>query len=500
MTDISGKMPGQDTGPDNTQDSVESGFPRDYNIEGGDENNSISLPSATIAEIENYLNTLTDDDVSADKLERIKEWLVTLSDGVETSITNDVFHDALNNEGRPFSNDVSYRGKSLNPASLSVSKTDRTATTAMDRILEKTVGRKPYTFAAWHSGIHITIAMPTESEIIELHRTLADAKINIGRSTHGLVFSNMEVIIANELMSFIESKVISTTLAPGHRLVDVILSTDLQLMAWGLVASIYSNGFSHSRSCMSPVSKGCNATFTGKINPKRMLVTDRSRLTDVQLAHMADTTPGSKTLESVLEYQAAMKTGSKSEVTIEAPLGDINIKLKIPTMREYIARGMHWVNSIENIVTETHSNSDTTGVTDGDDETISANKVEAIATQHLRATAMCQYTHWVEEISISDEKVTDPDQIREMLAMYSAYNNLSDSFINSVSKYISEQTISMPAMSAFECPECGHLHSDDPDKDSDRHNIIALNAVAIFFILTVMESYRIYNSNNTATL
>ncbi len=322
----------------------------------------------------------------------------------------------------------------------------------------------------FHSGLWVSIKAPIEGDLIDFLRRLSQEKINLGRSTSGAIFSNLNVVVAEFYRNFIAEHVVETSYYNIDKVFSRILAPDLDHLVWGLACAVYPNGFDYARSVISP-DDGQKKIIRDKINLSKIQWTDRHALSESQLNHMGNRANGSMSEASVTRYQEELFLRTNRNAVIEAENGTkIDIDLKIPTLDEYIEIGNEWLNSIIKMVDSTLGMNGT--VDNGE-------RAKAINEQGM-ASYLQMYSHWIEKIGVENEEVVEKETIGKILAAIGSNEQIRRSIVKEVTRFIDDSVVSLIALPALTDTEAAKLPAFP--------HLVPINVLHIFFILLVQKA------------
>jgi len=228
----------------------------------------------------------------------------------------------------------------------------------------------------------------------------------------------------------------------------------------------------------------CNHVAQERLNLFKIQWTNSRGLTAWQNSHMAAArASNSKKLVDIEKYQSEMLDTQPRTVVIKGSNRDITTRLKVPNVEQYIQAGHSWIGGIAQFVNSA------LGVDTNNDER------NNYITLHSQATAMRQFSHWVESISMdfSEEGPTiirDQSSLEEVIGSMSSDDNIRNNFIEEVTKYINDSAISVVGIPVYDCPACGSEQKPEvvyPKATS----IIPLDMYQTFFALFAQRLARI---------
>lgn len=387
------------------------------------------------------------------------------------------FEDIDQREGSDWNQQVSYNGGNIGVAVPKVTSKDGVlagdqAVAAFEQKMD--IGR-PVHVPLWHTGIWLTLSPPDMGQLITLEETMAKSKVELGRDTHGMVYSNTSVYTTSHLMDLVFDCVKGGSLKDlsADNLRRVIKSTDIPILIWGLANTIYPNGYRYARPCTS--SNDCNHVVQAVLDFGKIFWTDNSALSEAQRKHMSDR-KGKFTPEQIKAYQDAHSRGTERTIPISESKG-INFVFSVPTIAEYEKTGQRWVDEIVNMTTGSLSDSE------------SIRRRNESINRKAKATNIAQYSHWVKEIQLGDDLVEERESVEAIIRSYSKKEGADAYFFKEIYKYINDATISFIAIPKYKCPMC------QGEQEQDVHNVehphlLALDAMSAFFTLLGQSLYQ----------
>lgn len=439
------------------------------------EDDKLCLPSNFDAETVKTLQNLPNVDILSSAQGR--QWTETVNQGLNNSTFDSQFIPTLEEEEADFGQSVDFNGQPLDGRQVRFKQTEgqslkgeRAALRMMKHRGIGTIFQAPL----WHTGIWLTLKAPSENELIELNRIITSDKIEMGRHTYGLAFSNIMSYTTDRLVDFALDHLYDTSLKtsdiPEGGLKSLINSQDYPALLWGLVCTMYPKGFQFSRACTSNPEK-CTHITNEILNLSKISWVNRSALTDWQKTHMSSRSSNSRDIASVRRYQEELKKIQKRLVKFsEGTDSEFSATLKTPTLTEFIDAGHRWIGDTVSYVEETL----------GRDATDKERNI--FITRHSQATAMRQYIHWVDNIEFAGNIIDDRETIEETLNVLSADNDARAVFMEEIVKYIHTSTINVIGIPVYDCPKCGGTQASDVTLPAFK-NIIPLDVNQLFFAL-----------------
>jgi hypothetical protein len=323
----------------------------------------------------------------------------------------------------------------------------------------------------FHSGFWITLAAPSESALIELFRRISDDKVALGRQSIGLVFSNEQSYLSSWLIDFCLEHMRETSLkTEDHSVIRSLMKAqDQQILLWALACLIWPRGFNYGRALTTKEGIQNTDTVTARINVAKLLWVDNNFMTANQKKHMARRTRGSVTEEQVQEYQ---KEFSLSEGRLMKINDQLSLRLKQPTLSEYVEDGELWISNIVRMVDTTF-----TQATPGDDE---RNRMIDL---HAKAARLRKYGSWIKAIVFTDPAGAtsvdndEPAVLEGTLEMLSALPE-AEQIEKAIGAFIDDTTMALIAI-----PETSGRDTGIPRYP----HLIPLDVVNTFFTLLAQK-------------
>lgn len=409
--------------------------------------------------------------------DKTQQWVEALMSSREAVPPGDESVDTLHRENADWCQDITSEVGSLS-AGYPKHKfsPDREYTGESARMLFRSSMKLGTIFKVplWHSGFWMSVRTPSEGSLLELLRVISADKISLGRATYGLLYSNSMVYTHRRLLDFIIEHTYETSLAVKTMddLRGLIRLPDLAILIWAMACATWPHGFRYRRPCIADPEK-CHHVVEEKVNLSRLLWTDKSLLSPRQIKHMSERQRGKTTVESLENYQADFINGQNRAVEI---VPGMTIEFKIPFAQEYIDSGLRWVDTIE----------DTYGRALTLDETTR----DAYLLDQARTTEMRQYGHCVARISLENgASFTDQKTIESLLNDASSRDDIRNSFLEEIRKFLDFSLVSVVAVPTFDCPNC---HGSQVAATSPfSQELIPLDVYQTFFTLLVQRQAKI---------
>lgn len=416
-------------------------------------------------------NTLTDRRPNLNTYENhgATSWVTAISEGRKNLVRGGVFTSSLENEdsdwrqGIPGEQGVIYsrRPRLQDPAGGVL--TGEHAAMRMSAVmgLGATISTPAYASGFWSS-----FKAPSAEGLLELDRRIAHMKVAVGRATNGMAFSNTSVYTSVAVINFAIQHIYEANIQNFNpdTIKRNLLVTDLNAWLIAFANTMYPNGHPYSRPCMSP-DNSCTHVETGHLSLAKLTWVDTKALSPANIKVLSRHST-KLTEDQLKEYRNNLVRGGNLLVDLEE---NLQVMLKVPTVAEWEESGTRWVMDMERMVVDAFGESLET-----------AARNQAIQ-QYSRATALRQYSHWVDHFIIAGVATdSESDTIDRVLSGMTADQSLHDKFLAAVGKYIDSTAVSVVAIPSYECPKCKTMQ-EDPEGFHPR--LIPLDVTRIFFTL-----------------
>ncbi len=414
-----------------------------------------------------------------------RKWVNTVSKSLVMSPSHDMFKASLDRKDSKYHQGVEYNGSMLagaRPRHKALENSNIKGEAATLRVMTHLGLGSLFQVPLWHSGFWITFKPPTESELIEFNRLIHADKINFGRYTYGLAYSNILSYTVDRLINYALSHVFDTTVNVDEisisQLRDHISVNDIPSLLWGFICTVYPNGFQYRRACTDDPEK-CLHIVEEKLNLPKLLWVDTTSLTDWQKTHMSDRSPKKKDKASILRYQDELKSQSKKRVSIGEEDKGLYFNLKTPSITQYVESGYEWISNIVNNVEKVISEDST------------PEEKDKLIEHHGAASAMRQYSHYVESIEVDTNIIDDKETLDNNLNILSSDNPIRGKFLECITNYINDSTIAVIGIPTYDCPKCGKNQTEKIATFPKLVNIVPIDVIQVFFDLAIQRYERI---------
>jgi hypothetical protein len=408
------------------------------------------------------------------------EWAETLTAASQTAGVENVFISSLKKEDATFRQGVETPSGNL---SIEIPKLKRVDNQILDGEKAVLMARNLFGLGTvtrvplFHSGFWITLKAPSDAQLLELNRQLTSDKIELGRQSYGLAFSNQNIFYSSRIFELVKACIHSHSIKTDKDISNFIYAHDLPIIIWGLACSVWPNGFNYSRSCMVDPDE-CQHVVTEKLNLSKLLWTNTSALNSWQKSHMNNRNSGSMSEDDVIRYRKELLNNQAKKITLDVNGESFSINMKTPNVLQWISQGTSWINNI--VESATTAISSTASVNERNNYMINVAKTETLR----------QYSHWIDSIEIGSNRIEDRDSIESTLGALSGGDELREQIIKNIQTYIDETVVSLIGIPTYNCPKC-EAPQEAKEPLPRFVNIIPLEVYTIFFILLMQRISRI---------
>lgn len=340
----------------------------------------------------------------------------------------------------------------------------------------------------WHSGLWVTLKAPTEVALLELQKRIAAEKIQLGRSTSGLIFSNASIYIYNYLTDFVLLHVVEATYryADVSELKPLIKFPDMLALVHGLLCTMYPDGYPYSQPCFINPTK-CTHTIQETISLPRVAFTDTFRLTDKQRDHMVR----KMAKFTKLELEAYQKEFGFNDTRTVRLSDSMTMELKLPDLESALSIGTAWIDQIVSRAERALGPS------------VPKETRDDYMIEQARVSSMCQYVHFVERIVMNEDDdrqliVEDSATIADMLATATGNSEVYENYYKGIQAFIEDSTINVFGVPKVPCPACSKEDVERVMREDPQGRypyLLPLDIVQIFFTLIDRRLTRIFQQD-----
>lgn len=400
------------------------------------------------------------------------EWIEAIRLSQEDNITGSFFGDSLNRKGSDWGVKVSHEGHMLGAgrprAKASGDGEKIVGLKAVSKIQELLGLGGMIKVPLWHSGLYVSIKNPTDIQLLNFYETIAREKIELGKTTAGLVFTNSSSYVNSAIYDLIVDCIYETSVkdvATGD-LKDIIKMNDFPILAWALAFTIYPNGYSYIRPCIvNPES--CQHVIEALLDIGKLLWVDRSSLNEKQRRHMSVIPRKQATKAEVLAYQAEFEN---SEDNLYDTDNGISIAFKQPTISEHLDSGTRWIEELDEIVRDVFS------------DEVKQDNINRYISERASLTKLRNYAHYIKHINFTDDNSSadETETLERLLNQLSASPDVVEGLVTKLNSFIDKSAIALVGIPRVPCPKC----KKESQEDIEAHPwIIPLNPVRLFFRL-----------------
>lgn len=337
--------------------------------------------------------------------------------------------------------------------------------------------------ALYNSGFWVTFTPAPESVWLNINRILGTDVIGISRQTYGMLHSSATSLaistIINSLLPFVYATSVDAKSMPVKDIPKYLSVHDEHDFIWGFIAANYPNGVSIERSCIVDPN-ACREVIKEKLNLTELQIVDRASIPMENKLHMRSRAHGSMSLESVKKYQDSIIATTDRVVTLKGAAGnEAKFILSIPSSEKKSRMSNAYVEEVQELIMA--------AVTDEDPGPARVGLYE----QHMNATEMRMYQHWVKRIELSDDRnnaIVDEKTIASTLGTWTRDMELQNQFFDAMSKFINDTNLSAIGMEPAKCPKCGGDHTRPEQKLRGRIDYIPLDLIQVFSYLAEFKT------------
>lgn len=407
---------------------------------------SMVFPSDTRYQINETINETSNTDFSASAEGR--KWASVLMDSMSICPADDVSLNAMERSGSTWRQSVPHSGGELEgtyarfrekPGSHVIS-----GDSAVIRLQQHLRLGSSYRVPLWNSGFWVTFRAPDEPALMELERSLTNDKIDLGRQSYGLTYSNTTAIFNDRVVNFAMEHIWNTSVKvpQGFDLREIMSNHDISALLMGLAAAIWPDGFNHSRVCIANPDK-CQNTIEELISIPKTLMVDTAALTSWQIAHMSKVSNSIMTLEEISRYKQEMVIAQERQIVLcKDTHKEITLNMRIPNVNEFITAGNVWINQMVQMVDTALG------------KEVSNEKRNQYIINHGKATNLRQYGQWIYSIKMGESIVEDRETLDKLIGVLSGDDDTRVEFMQAISDYIAASTVTVVGVPSFVCPKC----------------------------------------------
>lgn len=399
-----------------------------------------------------------------------KEWLSGFERSIFNTPVQDRFINRLKKPNSKFKQQVDYEGKKLRAGVIKLGANPGDKLTGEQAVywVKSVTGQGGIIqIPLWHSGFWVSIKTPTEISLLELNARIAEDKVQFGRQTYGLAFSNATVYFTNHLVNFVLDHIFDHSVKGVKDIRSMIVSHDIYQLVWGMACAVWKNGFQYTRSVIND-DNSIGKVYKALVAVPKMCFVDNECLTDWQKSHMASRHGKNMTEDSIQKYRSEFTIGHSRVFTVDKE-DEIDFELSVPTLDRYLESGQKWVDDlISKVDTAMRITSD-----DG--------RRNEYVVNYGKASLLRQYCHWVKSITVRGRKFEDIDTIESLLDDFSSRDTVRENYFSEIGKFIDDTTVSIIAVPAVK-------GVDEIDRERRFPYLVPIDPLMVFFILLVQKA------------
>lgn len=402
-----------------------------------------------------------------------RKWGATYLQSLWTNPAADALQDSLSREGSDWRQGVTINGENLRSQIPHYAKPVNSIVTG-EQALQLAYAHMEigdlFHAGMFNSGFWVTFKPAPDPVWLNINRLLGADTSRICRDTYGLLHSTASALTIATIIDCILPFVYSTSVNPGEMPINDIpmhlKAPDEQDFIWGFICANYPRGFNIERSCIADPSR-CRHVIKEVIHPNELQWVDNAMLPEFCRNHMRSRAPGVMALKSVQEYQERLEASIGQVIQIGKDKGT-EITLRAPTSQQKRMMCEAYVSGIKQSVLES--------VTDD----VPMSQRESLYQEQVVATEMRMYQHWVSKIVFNAVTVDKPEDIANILGIWTRDNEMRNQFFEEMAKFIDKSAVTLLGLEAVKCPNCGADHSSPSQKENNRIDCIPLDIVQVF--------------------
>lgn len=322
-----------------------------------------------------------------------------------------------------------------------------------------------------HTGIHVELSPRSTNDYLELTARLTQDKISAGRESLGLIFQNSQASQVRIVWEFIQRSIKGANVQNFSKdtndvdLGDIIRCTDLPILYWAQVCTMFPDGYPLDLPCSSGINI-CKHVERVLFDVNKGLWVNTAKLSTSQVERLHNDAHQMSANDLEL-YQ----NNSMSPLTREIRVNPTTtILLEVPSINKYLRSGIGWLGDLISRATALFAD------TEDSEEALGAHINAAIERSVIR-----EYSHWVKEIVYyGTDVVEEPTDIADALGEMSTYSEeLNMNVMGEIQKFIEDSTVAIIAIPNFACPICEKDHVTD--EFTQHPDLIVIDMLRHFF-------------------
>jgi hypothetical protein len=333
------------------------------------------------------------------------------------------------------------------------------------------------------SGFSVKLGHIPEVAVIDLITNLTKRKLELGKSTNSIAFSNESVLYADIILDTFRRFATETTL-DSEEWINYVAMEDIDLIAIYILKKIMPKGIDVIRTCNNVIkdlktvdgtlTTKCDFSFSAKLDPLELIHYYPSEFTDKHTELLRRNHPNSISEKEAIEYRKNLRAGTPEEFDIG---GGIVITLEYPSAIKHITQGKTWISTIDATTDEILDSLDTT------DKLISETKLDV-----MKSMLLNKYVHLVKRIDIGDAFTEKDDDIFNALNRFisdeAKYKTLAGIFLS----FIAKNRTTIIGIPNYECPKCRKEQvTEKTEEEESRGMIIPMNVYWSFLETCILK-------------
>lgn len=400
------------------------------------------------------------------------KWSESVTLAQDDNITSIFYGDSLAREDSDWGPKVEYEGQRLGPHRPKAGPTGDG---------EKVFGLKAVSkvqallglggmikVPLWHSGLYVSIKAPTDIQLLNFYETISREKIELGKNTVGLIFSNSSSYVNSAIYDLAVDCIYESSVRDVEigDLKEIILMNDFPIIAWALACSIYPNGYSYVRPCIVDP-EVCQHVVECLLDLGKLMWVDRAALSEKQRRHMALIPRTQVTRDQVKAYQDEFDNTADNQY--ESAEG-ITVVFKQPTLEQHLESGARWIEELDNIVRDVFT------------DEVKQDRINHYISERASLTKLRSFTQYIKHIVYTDDNSTtdEAETLERVMDQLSASPEFVSGMAIKLNSYIDKSAVALIGLPRVPCPKC----KEESQEDIEAHPwIIPLNPVRLFFKL-----------------
>lgn len=321
------------------------------------------------------------------------------------------------------------------------------------------------------TGVHVDLSARSSMDYITLDTLLEQDKIQTGRDSLGLIYKNSDVSQVRIVWDFIKKSIKRANIqnySPDNLDIDLgdyIRCTDLPVLYWAQVSTMFPNGYPLDLPCSSGVNI-CTHVERVLFDVDSALWVNTAKLSATQIERLHNSSHLMSENDLAL-YQDNAKSPFTKTIDVNE---NIKLVLKVPTINEYIEHGTAWMAELSATADELFASTE-------QNEVAITNHIN----EKLNKSVIREYSHWVREIIyMGNDVVSDPADVANNLGEMSSHSDeLTVDVMAEIQRFIESTSIAIIGIPNFACPVCEKDHVTE--EFTNHPDLIPIDMLRHFF-------------------